>query len=237
MTSSVEDLAKKFDGFDAILQKILDKVTGLESWRSNADVSMNALLTKADDAATCLQRLELAPPPPPPPPPQRHPASAPSPPSSAWVNPFDLNVATDPAAHPSASSAERPSEHHDDSGHRVTGGGILGSPPPHPVTGMCRPAPPRTFEFISDGDSRPGRSGPTPKLEFPKFDGQNPRLWKDRCELYFEVYSVSDALKPRFAALNFDGVATTWLQNFELKGRVRSWEALHTAVCARFDKD
>lgn len=76
-----------------------------------------------------------------------------------------------------------------------------------------------------------------PKLEFPKFDGENPRLWKDRCELYFEVYSVSEALKPRFAALNFDGPAASWLQTVERRGRVQSWEALHTAVGARFDRD
>jgi len=29
-----------------------------------------------------------------------------------------------------------------------------------------------------------------PKLEFPKFDGDNPSLWKDRCETYFEVYKL-----------------------------------------------
>jgi len=86
-------------------------------------------------------------------------------------------------------------------------------------------------------EPHPARISPTPKLDFPRFDGQNPRLWKDRCELYFEVYNVSDALKPCFAALNFDKVAATWLQTHEVKGRVSSWEELHTAVCARFDKD
>jgi hypothetical protein len=47
------------------------------------------------------------------------------------------------------------------------------------------------------------RSTPFPKLEFPKFAGENPRLWRGRCEIYFEVYSVSDQLKTRFVALNF----------------------------------
>ena len=54
MTRSVADLAAKFDGFDAIMQDILDKVTGLKSWRSTADSSMDAQLSKADDAATIL---------------------------------------------------------------------------------------------------------------------------------------------------------------------------------------
>jgi hypothetical protein len=48
---------------------------------------------------------------------------------------------------------------------------------------------------------------------------------------------VSDALKPRFAALNFSGIATAWLETMELKGRLTSWAALHKAVCNRFDKD
>ncbi|CAN6252343.1 unnamed protein product [Urochloa humidicola] len=74
-------------------------------------------------------------------------------------------------------------------------------------------------------------------MEFPRFDGSNPRLWKDKCELYFEVYGVSEALKPRFAALNFEKTAEAWLQTTELRGRFTTWEALHTAVCQRFDKD
>jgi hypothetical protein len=74
-------------------------------------------------------------------------------------------------------------------------------------------------------------------MSFPCFDGENPRLWKDRCELYFEIYSVHEALKPRFAALNFKGAAAAWLQTFELQGRVDTWEQVYTAVCDRFDRN
>jgi len=95
----------------------------------------------------------------------------------------------------------------------------------------------RTHEFVPEVSAGSSRSSHKPKLEFPKFDGQQPRLWKDKCESYFEVYEISDALKPRFAALNFTGLAETWLHTAELRGRFMSWEALHTAVCARFDRD
>lgn len=27
-------------------------------------------------------------------------------------------------------------------------------------------------------------------MEFPKFDGTNPQLWRDCCEMYYEVYVV-----------------------------------------------
>jgi len=44
-------------------------------------------------------------------------------------------------------------------------------------------------------------------------------------------------LSPAFVALNFEGVAATWLQTVELRGRMPSWEALHQVVCIRFDRD
>lgn len=28
------------------------------------------------------------------------------------------------------------------------------------------------------------------KLQFPSFDGENPKLWQSRCEDYFHMYSV-----------------------------------------------
>jgi hypothetical protein len=74
-------------------------------------------------------------------------------------------------------------------------------------------------------------------MNFPTFDGTSPRLWKDKYESYFEIFNVNDALKPRFAALNFSGVAESWLQTAESRGRFSSWEQLQQAVCARFDKD
>jgi hypothetical protein len=76
-----------------------------------------------------------------------------------------------------------------------------------------------------------------PKMDFPTFDGTNPRLWRDKCETYFEIFAMSDELKPRFVALNFTDAAAAWLQTVELRGRITSWEVLHKAVCDRFDKD
>lgn len=101
----------------------------------------------------------------------------------------------------SVAGGELPVGHGLPQDHRVTGDGILG-PSPHPVTGMSF----GTTVGISDADSVHHRP-PFPKLEFPKFDGSNPRLWRDQCLMYFEVYGVHDSLKTRFAALNFQGAA------------------------------
>jgi hypothetical protein len=74
-------------------------------------------------------------------------------------------------------------------------------------------------------------------MDFPKFDGVNPRLWKDQSEVYFDVYGVSDAMKTIFATLNFLGSAAIRLQTAQLRKRFQSWEELYMAVLAHFDKD
>jgi hypothetical protein len=80
-------------------------------------------------------------------------------------------------------------------------------------------------------------SSPFPKIEFPKFDGDNPRLWKDRCVMYFELYAVHESLKTHFTALNFTGAAAIWLQTVQKQGRVTDWDSLCALVFAKFDKD
>jgi len=55
--------------------------------------------------------------------------------------------------------------------------------------------------------------------------------------MFFEVYSVGDNLKTRFAALNFKGAAKAWLHTVERRGRIVDWEQFCTAVFTRFDKD
>jgi len=79
------------------------------------------------------------------------------------------------------------------------------------------------------------RSVPLPKLVFPTFDGDNPRLWRDRCDMFFEVYSVGDQLKTRFTALNFKGVAASWHQTAERRGL--DWDKFCQNVFDRFDWD
>jgi len=74
-------------------------------------------------------------------------------------------------------------------------------------------------------------------MEFPKFDGTNPRLWRDNCEMFFEVYTVDQSLKTRFAALNFKGAAASWLQTVQRKGRIMDWDLLCEYVMAKFDGD
>jgi hypothetical protein len=58
-----------------------------------------------------------------------------------------------------------------------------------------------------------------PKLHFPKFDGDNPKLWQSKCENYFDMYFVPHSVWVRVATMHFDGVAARWLQSVHH----RSW--------------
>lgn len=74
-------------------------------------------------------------------------------------------------------------------------------------------------------------------MDFPKFNGVNLRLWKEQCEVYFDIYGVSEAMMTRFATLNFIGSAVICLQSVQLKKFFQTWEAMHTVVCDHFDRD
>ncbi|KAJ1275417.1 hypothetical protein BS78_05G134100 [Paspalum vaginatum] len=208
---------KKLEGLESMMQQMCDNLSGFGAWRTSADKSFRELLT----------RYPWHPPPPPP----------------RWQNPFDLNMAPPPegnvAPHagtrPPASSGERPHGHHPDLHHRDVGGGVLGPPSPRPVMGMSPEH--NLIQFDLGGGSGSNHSRFMPKMDFPMFDGDNPRVWKDRCEAYFEVYGISENLKPKFATLNFTGPAATWLQTGELRGPFQAWEALCAVVCDHYDRD
>ena len=74
-------------------------------------------------------------------------------------------------------------------------------------------------------------------MEFPKFDVDSARFWCDQCEVFFEVYTVHPTLKTRFPTLNFKGMAATWLQTVQRKGRITEWNQLCEMVMEKFDKN
>ena len=74
-------------------------------------------------------------------------------------------------------------------------------------------------------------------MEFPKFSGDNPRLWRERSEDYFDIYAVQPQLRTWFVALNFVDTATQWLQKVESEGRIEDWEMLCQLVDAHFSRD
>jgi hypothetical protein len=76
-----------------------------------------------------------------------------------------------------------------------------------------------------------------PKMNFPKFDGDNPKLWKSHCEDYFEMYGVDPLVWVKVSSMHFEGTAARWLQSIDHKVRHASWSELCSWIHERFGKD
>jgi hypothetical protein len=76
-----------------------------------------------------------------------------------------------------------------------------------------------------------------PKTNFPKFDGNHPKLWKEKAEKYFNMFHVPEDYKVDYATLHFTGSAALWLQTYEAQHDIDGWAHLCVAVCQKFAKD
>ncbi|WVZ91209.1 hypothetical protein U9M48_037412 [Paspalum notatum var. saurae] len=84
------------------------------------------------------------------------------------------------------------------------------------------------------GSTRVGR---LPKLLFPQFDGENPKLWISRCENYFDLYAVESEMWIRVAIMHCSGPAARWIQSVESRLRRCSWNEFCVLLLTRFGKD
>ncbi|CAD6242180.1 unnamed protein product [Miscanthus lutarioriparius] len=76
-----------------------------------------------------------------------------------------------------------------------------------------------------------------PKINFPPFDGSNPKLWLGRCLDYFEMYFVPHRRWIKASTMHLSGTAACWLQSVEDQVRVGSWEQFCQLVMNCFGKD
>jgi hypothetical protein len=78
-----------------------------------------------------------------------------------------------------------------------------------------------------------------PKAVFPKFDGSNPKVWREKCEKYFNMYHIPMHLWAQFATIHFKGSAKLWLHTYEAQHSDDdiSWAELCIAIESKFGKD
>lgn len=74
-------------------------------------------------------------------------------------------------------------------------------------------------------------------MDFPKFDGENPKLWQTRCEDYFAMFDTDPDLWIAVAAMQFEGPAARWLSFVQHKFVRASWGEFCTAVIHRFGRN
>lgn len=81
-----------------------------------------------------------------------------------------------------------------------------------------------------------GLVGRLTKVGFPNFDGTDLRDWICQCEQFFELDSISPALKVRLAAMHLRGRALQWHRNFmtERFGIIPSWSEYIITLSSRF---
>jgi hypothetical protein len=55
------------------------------------------------------------------------------------------------------------------------------------------------------------------KMQFPRFDGDQPRIWKDKYLDYFHLFNVNSALWLVSCTLHMDGNDALWLKAYRLQ--------------------
>eukprot|EP00267_Zea_mays_P041848 XP_020393779.1 uncharacterized protein LOC103628713 [Zea mays] len=137
--------------------------------------------------------------------------------------------------------------HRNDSHHRDSGPWHPGADARYPVTGMHNPYASPSFTFPQPGsvgfnepDPRgwsPRQLGGLPKLNFPSFDGSNPKLWQSKCEKYFHMYATEASMWVEVATMHFVGVADRWLQSVEPRLPSMSWRQFCQSINDRFGRE
>jgi hypothetical protein len=163
---------------------------------------------------------------------------------------------TNGSAPASTSATAGPVGHRVDSSHRDCEFGRVITQTHDPVKGTIYPssAPPRfpvRLEIPRGVESLPAPNplgceawvslGKLPKMNFPKFENENPKLWQSCCETYFEMYGVDPNIWVRVATIRISGCelppATRWLQSINHRMRSASWKELCSWIHDRFSRD
>jgi hypothetical protein len=108
----------------------------------------------------------------------------------------------------SSAAVEEAGGHRPDT--RPRGKQILGAGMPHSTL------PDRGDSYAESSRARANVvQGRLPKLHFLMFSGDDPQLWRSRCEIYFDMYDVESSLWIKVATMHFEGAAARWLQSVE----------------------
>jgi predicted aspartyl protease len=76
-----------------------------------------------------------------------------------------------------------------------------------------------------------------PKLNFPEFFGDNPRLWIARCENYFDMYEVEEFRWIQIASMYLFDAAARWYQSVQHRLKHASWNVFSELVLERFGRE
>ncbi|XP_071904064.1 uncharacterized protein [Coffea arabica] len=73
-----------------------------------------------------------------------------------------------------------------------------------------------------------------PRMEFPVFDGGNPREWIRKSQKYFHTFHIPDSQKMDMVEIFLEGKADIWYQGFKISRGVTNWENFTVELIKRF---
>lgn len=155
------------------------------------------------------------------------------------TKPVGAHLVTSPSG-----AASGPNGHCDATNNRGSGYGVVTTLQPPPVTGAnptfdLSLVPALPVNSVSPASSKVAVNWASlmPRVDFPEFDGRNPKIWQHKCESYFELYAVPFNMWIKLATLNFTHSAAFWLQSVEPLLPTYTWKDFCTAVVDRFQRD
>ncbi|XP_026416872.1 uncharacterized protein LOC113312322 [Papaver somniferum] len=80
-----------------------------------------------------------------------------------------------------------------------------------------------------------GKYSRHPKIDFPRFDGSNPRCWIRKCNRYFQLNSIDEFHKVDLASIHFDGKANSWFLDYQEGKPFIDWPQFSSDVCCQFE--
>ncbi|KAL9426701.1 hypothetical protein AB3S75_033478 [Citrus x aurantiifolia] len=72
------------------------------------------------------------------------------------------------------------------------------------------------------------------KLNFPKFEGENPSGWIYTCDRFFNINEIVEEEKVEMALIHLEGQALEWFQGYEVGHENINWESFSTDAIAHF---
>ncbi|VFQ92985.1 unnamed protein product [Cuscuta campestris] len=76
-----------------------------------------------------------------------------------------------------------------------------------------------------------------PKIEFPSFEGGNPREWIKKCRQYFSLCKVPEEQQVNLASIHLKGRAEIWFSNYGQGRNNMCWDEFVMDLGARFKED
>ena len=72
-------------------------------------------------------------------------------------------------------------------------------------------------------------------MDFPRFEGEDVRIWLDGCEAYFSLYAIPEEFKVTSATLHLSGDAANWVHAYKALHQRPCWNEFRMAVMQEFD--